>query len=77
MLTFIILNQTVPENINFDKDGNTVICTKVFGAIPVTILIGPSNFLHEELRAIQLFSTLAQAMDYSQKSISVPRCGAG
>lgn len=60
MFTFIIINWTVPENINFDKDGNLVICTNIFRVIPVTVLIGPSNFLHEQLRKIEM---LAQAMD--------------
>lgn len=74
MFTFILINQTVTENVDFDKDGNIVICTNIFRVIPVTIFIGPSNFLHEQMSTIQM---LAQAMDYSQKSISVPRCGAG
>lgn len=43
MFTFLVINQTMSENINFDKDGNMVICTNIFRAIPVTVLIRPSN----------------------------------
>lgn len=59
----------MPEKVNFDKDGNAVTCTNIGRVIPVAVLIRPSNFLHEQLRTIQ---KLAQAIDYFQKSISVP-----
>lgn len=51
----------------------TCISTNIFRMIAVTVLIKLSNFLHEQLRTIRM---LAQAMDYTPKSLSVPRCGA-